>query len=94
MRSSEFFGAVAACGKTAFNIMNNSAYGVPMTMLEGQMLLAMVGMMLAVLASSILGQRWANHRERLAREAELRLQDRGAASGSEIAGVFPEVSGP
>lgn len=93
MRPGKFLRAVVACGNAAFNLMNNSACGVSMTMLEGQMLLAMVGMMLAVLASAVLGQRWANHRERVAREAEFG-RDRGTASGPEIAGIFPEVSGP
>ena len=65
-----------------------------MTMLEGQMLLAMVGLMLAVLASSVLGQRWADHRERVLREAESRRPEHGVAAGAEISGAFPEISGP
>ena len=58
-----------------------------MTVLEGQILLAVVGMMLAVLAFSVLGQRWANHLDRMARE-------RGTVSAPEIARIFSEVSGP
>lgn len=93
MRQGGSFGAIAACGNSAFNLMNNSACGVSMTVLEGQILLAMVGIMLAVLAFSVLGQRWANHLDRLARETELGRK-RGAASGPEIGRIFPEVSGP